>query len=96
MAGNIGLELNLAVDEIHCVSKKFIPSKFDTCIKNSRRLHLLKHTMFLIVMITMATLHSTCEQRCYFINFHPSDNVNILYINPYIIKVVTEVFRWLY
>ena len=64
MAGNIGMELNLAVGEIHCVSKKFIPSKFNTCIKNSRRLHLLKHTMFLIVMITMATVHSTCEQRC--------------------------------
>ena len=90
------MELNLVVGEIHCVSKKFIPSKFNTCIKNSRRLHLLKHTMFLIVMITMATVHSTLNSDVYFINLHPSDYVNILYIHPYIIRVVTEVFRWLY
>ena len=33
MAGNIGMELNLAVGKINGVSPNFIPPTFNTCIK---------------------------------------------------------------
>ena len=34
MAGNIGVELNLAVGEISLVSPNFNPPTFNPCIKN--------------------------------------------------------------
>ena len=39
MAGNIGMEHNLVVDEINHVSPNFILPKFNTCIKSFRCLH---------------------------------------------------------
>ena len=34
VARNIGVELNLAVGEINCVSPNFIPPTFNTCLKH--------------------------------------------------------------
>ena len=44
MAGNIGVEQNLAVGKINGTPPNFIPPTFNLCKKNSRYLHLiLKH-----------------------------------------------------
>ena len=74
------MELNLAVGEIQL--KKVIPSKFNTCIKNSRRLHLLAPYVFNL-MITML-LYTLPVNDVYFINFHPSD-YGIYYIFTHIL-----------
>ena len=52
MAGSIGMELNLAVGKINCVSPNLVLPTFNTCIKNSKCLHFNTEACFLNSTIT--------------------------------------------